>query len=759
MSRSLRLLLLSALLALAVPASAAAATITVTAGNTIQFDAAPGETNTAVIVKQQPPNSYFVGDQSPGVTVTPADPATTLLCPPTPPAGGLPAGFICVVPGVTNLVENLGDGNDTGAIGDTTGGSQGTINGGAGNDTLVGGLESDTFHGDAGTDTLAYVGISAANITRTAGVMAVLPVFPAGAATTGNGQTGEGDTIFNDVEGLVGGNGGDTLTGNEGPNTIVGAAPAGTPGVTTTPAGIDTIDGMGGDDTLVGGDSGSVAGGAGNDTIVGGRSTAAMTTTVVHGGPDNDTIVSGLGNDDIFGDAGANTLAYATVKQGALSIVDRGTDGVTAALPDAGQTATGGRTGGPESDTIHDDIRTLVGGSGNDVLSGGTGADTILGAAPAGTPGLASGPAGNDTIDGKDGNDTLVGGDSGSVGGGPGNDTIVGGRSTAATTVLHGGPDNDTLVSGPGNDDIFGDAGANTLAYASVVQGGLNIVDRGTDGVTATLPNQGQSATGGRTGGPESDTIHDDIRTLVGGNGDDVLTGSDGNDTIVGAAPAGTPGVAAGPAGNDTLNGGAGVDLLLAAEGNDTLSGGPGLDVFVAGAGDDTILSRDDLPESPSCGAGVDAVTADPVDMPTDDCENVDTGMTSGPPGPGPTPVGDTAKPRLTVAPAVLRLRPGRRVSFALACRNEALGCRGSLVIRTSAKISIGRGKAKRYTLVHLPFKTEKAAPKRYTVKLPASVLELVKRHGSLGLSGVANVRDSSGNKAKRMFHLRLKRP
>ena len=65
-------------------------------GSTIRFDAAPGEANTAVIVKQQPPNSYFVGDQSPGVKVTTADLPTMLVCQPTPPAA-LPAAILKLV--------------------------------------------------------------------------------------------------------------------------------------------------------------------------------------------------------------------------------------------------------------------------------------------------------------------------------------------------------------------------------------------------------------------------------------------------------------------------------------------------------------------------------------------------------------------------------------------------------------------------------------------------------------------------------------
>lgn len=83
----------------------------------------------------------------------------------------------------------------------------------------------------------------------------------------------------------------------------------------------------------------------------------------------------------------------------------------------------------------------------------------------------------------------------------------------------------------------------------------MNIVDRGTNGVTATIPNRGLTATGGTTGGPEKDIIHSDVSTLVGSNGNDVLTGNDLGDTLVGVAPVGTAGVKPGPAGNDVLIG------------------------------------------------------------------------------------------------------------------------------------------------------------------------------------------------------------
>jgi Ca2+-binding RTX toxin-like protein len=644
MSRGGRLFLFSLVALLAAPVAAHAASVTV-ANGTITFNAAAGETNTAVIVKQQTTpvaTVYFVGDQNPNVNVT-ASPAQG--CVATPPVGGLPQGYLCTVSlltPITSLVENLGDGDDTGVI-SAAGGPAGAINGSTGDDTLVGAQENDTFTGGAGTaDSVAYVGIAAASITRTSNVVARLAT--GASPSTGNGQAGENDSIAADIEGLTGGNGDDILFGNAGPNTIAGSAPPGTPDVDPQPAGTESQDfiaGGAGDDTLVAGDSGTVNGGDGNDTAVGGRSFANV--TAVNGGNGDDTLASGTGSDNLTGGAGSNTLAYVSVRQGTINVVNR-TAGVVARLPEAGQTGSGGTTNGQEHDVIHDDIRTLIGSNFDDLLLGSNGIDTIVGAAPVGTGnGVVDTPAGNDAIYGFGAADTLVAGDRGQVNGGPDNDTIVGGRSAAASalTVIHGALGNDTIVSGLGNDEIFGDAGSNTLAYASVQQQGLDIVDRGTNGVTATLPNTG-TATGGRTGGPEHDIIHSDITVLVGGNGNDVLNGNDLANQIVGVAPAGTAGVKPGPAGNDALVGNGGNDLLLGAEGNDFEAGGAGNDLllgaagadflagqigtdnFNAGDGADRAFAKDGVAESITCGTGADTLHADTTDTtPAGDCETI----------------------------------------------------------------------------------------------------------------------------------------
>jgi VCBS repeat-containing protein len=92
------------------------------------------------------------------------------------------------------------------------------------------------------------------------------------------------------------------------------------------------------------------------------------------------------------------------------------------------------------------------------------------------------------------------------------------------------------------------------------------------DGIVLNGGNGNDSLTG--TGGED---------TLNGGNGNDVLNGLGGHDVLVGGN------------GADTLNGGSGNDSLAGNNGNDVMSGGSGADDFYfgRGGGSDTILDFD----------------------------------------------------------------------------------------------------------------------------------------------------------------------
>ncbi|BBT79967.1 structural toxin protein RtxA [Aeromonas veronii] len=137
---------------------------------------------------------------------------------------------------------NGGDGDDV-LIG--LGGND-TLDGGSGNDILAGGLGNDTLIGGTGVDTATYIDIGA--------LVTVSLNTELQQNTSGAGQ----DTISG-IENLIGSNFGDTLTGNGSANVLFGAG------------GNDTLVGLGGDDVLIGGEGiDLLVGGSGNDMLTGG---------------------------------------------------------------------------------------------------------------------------------------------------------------------------------------------------------------------------------------------------------------------------------------------------------------------------------------------------------------------------------------------------------------------------------------------------------------------------------------------------------
>jgi hypothetical protein len=140
-----------------------------------------------------------------------------------------------------------------------------------------------------------------------------------------------------------------------------------------------------------------------------------------------------------------------------------------------------------------------------------------------------------------------------------GNDNIYG---NGGNDTLDGGGDGDFLQGNEGADDFTGGDGFDTAAY----------YDRGPgQGVTLSLDD---AANDGEPG--EGDNVRSSVEDLIGGDGNDVMTGS--------ALP-------------NQLDGGAG---------NDIIDGTGGTDRYTGGAGNDTILSRDGNSERVDCGENFD---------------------------------------------------------------------------------------------------------------------------------------------------------
>jgi Ca2+-binding RTX toxin-like protein len=184
------------------------------------------------------------------------------------------------------------------------------------------------------------------------------------------------------------------------------------------------------------------------------------------------------------------------------------------------------------------------------------------------------GAEGNDTLRGSDGNDTVVGG--------AGRDVLDGGAGTDLVSYASDTSSgvNVNLQAGVG---LYGDAAGDVLTSFERLIGGV-----GNDTLT------GSSAANTIEGGSGQDSIdggggHD---SLVGGQGDDWLAGGTGNDTLAGDAAGDSLGgmdYLAGGSGNDSLSGGGGNDTLLGEGNNDTLDGGAGNDQLNGGGGNDSM--------------------------------------------------------------------------------------------------------------------------------------------------------------------------
>jgi len=501
-----------------------------------------------------------------------------------------------------------GDLLDGGSGADTlTGGeADDSVSGGAGDDLIVGGFGfgGDTYDSGADTDTITFASTSAGVNVDLAG---------------GKAEGGEiGTDDLNAIENVIGGSGGDTITGD-------GA--------------VNVLDGGGGGDTLAGGDGAdSVSAGAGNDSIIGGlgdddydggadtdtldlSATSAGVVVDLAGGSAEgaeigtdsltgiENVTAGSGADTLIGDGENNVLDGG----GGIDTADySGSPGVDADL-DAGMADDG--LGG--TDTLIG-VENLIGGGGGDTLTGDGGTNVLTGGGGGDT---LSGAGGDDTLDGEAGTDTLDGGG--------GSDTLFGGTEN---DTLFGGDDADVLDGGSGADSLSGDGGADTDLFdlsgtsAGVVvdlgAGTATGSEIGTDTVTATenvtagsgndtlagdsadnvLDGGGGSDTASYSGSPGADAdlgtgTADDglggtdtlvrIENLTGGAGGDTLTGNGGANALSGGGGGDTLG---GAGGNDVLAGEAGSDTLSGGADDDTLDGGADADLLTGDAGNDTLI-------------------------------------------------------------------------------------------------------------------------------------------------------------------------
>ena len=239
-----------------------------------------------------------------------------------------------------------------------------TVTGLAGNDVLGGGLGTDSVLGGDGDDRFDEQAAANGNDTFNGGLhrdtvdysARTLAVTVTQAAAPGDGESGgsEGDVVPADVEVVLGGSGGDNLTGDAQANRFEGRG------------GGDTFGSSGGDDELVGGE--------GDDTFLSG------------------TEIEGA--DDLFGGPGTDTADY-TARTFPLKI----TIGDVIADGEFSPTV--------EGDLLDGEIEQVFGGSSDDEIIGDGSAERFEGRDGFD---LLRGEAGNDILLGQLGDDQLFGG-------------------------------------------------------------------------------------------------------------------------------------------------------------------------------------------------------------------------------------------------------------------------------------------------------------------------------------------------------------
>lgn len=311
------------------------------------------------------------------------------------------------------------------------------------NDVFTGNDEPNSFSPGAGNDTI--IGGDEHDSVSYAGYMEDLTIDLANGTVSGIGTS---DTLIG-IENAAGGEGNDTIIGNDERNTLSGGP---------------------GNDTLNGGleyDTVSYSGRTDNFTINLSTDTATSNTGEMDTIASIEFAVGGEGNDTLIGDAGPNVLdggPGADNIQGGSDIdtvaYSEATAGVIADLVNDG-------SGGDANGDTYTGIENMRGSSHDDILRGDGGGNVIVGA------------EGSDMLEGRDGNDFLIGGDGPDMlDGGPGIDQAGYGSALSGVTLnltsggTGGEASGDSFMSietvrGSDHDDnITGDSANNVLVGA-----------------------------------------------------------------------------------------------------------------------------------------------------------------------------------------------------------------------------------------------------------------------------------------------------
>jgi subtilisin family serine protease len=456
------------------------------------------------------------------------------------------------------LLINLGGGGYNGSLGGETdsvnadvenaigGNGSDLIHGSSGPNVIAGGAGDDTMFPDGGNDTVDGSGGTDTIDLKSATSASAVNLGSAGAQTI-NSAFGS-DTLKN-IENASGSPYNDTLTGGAGDNLFEGMA------------GNDSIDGGDGKDTISyahapGGVTVSLGnifsqntGSAGSDDIWAVENLRGSAyNDVLYGNWDDNEMEGLMGDDNLDGDLGTDTLSYRTNGQRVSQNLMYGASG-------------GPTTAGADR---FSSFENLMGSAFDDSLFGDASNNTLIGL------------EGNNLLIGNGGNDTVD--YSSSTG------TIMGNLGDALNDPAGFNHERDSM------DDIFGDALDSIGGISNVIGSrfddnigttkGNNIINAGAGWDRVRIPeatsgvNVNLGLTGAQnTGGDGTDTLLG-IEEYSGTNFADTLVGTNGPNRMSGGG------------GADTIDTGGGADYLLTFDlgTNDTVNCGAGFDWALADA-------------------------------------------------------------------------------------------------------------------------------------------------------------------------------
>jgi Ca2+-binding RTX toxin-like protein len=490
------------------------------------------------------------------------------------------------------------------------------IDGGAGNDAIIGTNATDMISGGSGADTLSgrwgddtYVVDNAGDVVMEnadegndkvqSSVSYTLAENVENLTLTGaSAIDGTGNTLANVLIGnlannvLNGGIGADTLQGGLGNDTFVvdnigdvvqenANEGADTVQSSVTFALSSNVENL----TLTGSSVINATGNTLNNVLIGNGANNALTD-----GAGNDRLDGGAGSDTMKGGTGNDTYVVNATGDIVTENANEGTDAVEASisytlgnnLENLTLTGTGAISG--TGNTLNN---TLTGNSANNTLTGGAGDDRL------------DGGAGSDTMKGGTGNDTYVVNATGDIvteNANEGTDAIetsvsytlsnnvenltltgtgaISGTGNNLNNSLTGNSANNTLTGGAGNDRLDGGNGADTMAGGT---GNDTYVVNATGDIVTENLNEG------------TDNVESGISYTLGANLESLTltgtsaiagTGNTLNNTLIGNSA------------NNTLTGGAGNDRLDGGGGSDTMAGGIGNDIFVVNATGDIVTEN-----------------------------------------------------------------------------------------------------------------------------------------------------------------------